>query len=380
MTTIVFNSTTFANDVGDGLQYQSSDIDVTISKNVVISIDTNLTAVSSTQTNNTLINSGIVYAFSGSGVSFSGANSVITNNAGALIKSAGDAIVALGDGTIINNFGTVIGFSGGNLASGVVLGSNTTLNNKGEIFGVLFGVKADGPAGWVLNNSGLIHSAGIGVFLAQAPAAAAPTITNLSHGTIEGDVASIQTSGLVQLNLINRGTIKGMIDCGADANDQIANKGKIIGDVQLGDGNDGFSGKGGTSGAVLGEAGDDTLTGGSHKDVLNGGTGKDALKGAAGADKFVFNSALDSVVGTNHDSIKDFSHTQHDKIDLHLIDAITGGADDPFHFIGGKGFHGVVGELRYKGHLLQGDTDGDGTADFEVHVNIAQLVKGDFVL
>ena len=67
-------------------------------------------------------------------------------------------------------------------------------------------------------------------------------------------------------------------------------------------------------------------------------------------------------------------------IDLHLIDAIADGLDDAFHLIGAKGFHGVAGELRYKGHLLQGDTDGNGTADFEIHVNAASLVKGDFIL
>jgi len=37
-------------------------------------------------------------------------------------------------------------------------------------------------------------------------------------------------------------------------------------------------------------------------------------------------------------------------------------------------------ELRYAGHILRGDIDGNGTADFEIHVNAANLVKADFVL
>jgi Ca2+-binding RTX toxin-like protein len=379
--TNVANSTIFANDVSDGLQYQSASIDVTISKNVVIWINTNLAVVSSTQSNNKLINSGIVYGPFGQGVVFTGANSVITNNAGALIKSAGDGIVAVGDGTVINNNGTVIGFSGGNFASGVVLGSNTTLNNKGEVYGALFGVKADGPAGWVLNNSGLIHSAQTGVFMDQpSPGLTAPIIINRAGGIIEGDAAAIHTGAFVQLKLTNLGTIMGKVDCQANADDTIVNKGKITGEVHLGGGNDSFNGKGGTSGAIFGEAGNDRLIGSAGKNSLAGGLDKDTLTGGNGTDKFVFNDVLDSALGATHDSILDFTHAQHDKIDLHLIDAITGGADDAFHFIGGKGFHHVAGELRYAHHLLQGDVNADGVADFEIHVNAASLVKGDFVL
>ena len=56
------------------------------------------------------------------------------------------------------------------------------------------------------------------------------------------------------------------------------------------------------------------------------------------------------------------------------------GGDQAFHSIAAKGFHGVAGELRYAHHILQGDVDGDGTADFEIHVNAASLAKADFVL
>jgi hypothetical protein len=36
--------------------------------------------------------------------------------------------------------------------------------------------------------------------------------------------------------------------------------------------------------------------------------------------------------------------------------------------------------LRYADHTLEGDINGDGTADFRVHVNVASLAHGDFVL
>jgi serralysin len=89
----------------------------------------------------------------------------------------------------------------------------------------------------------------------------------------------------------------------------------------------------------------------------------------------------DSVKGVNHDSILDFNYAQHDKIDLSAIDAKTLVlGDQAFHFIGSHAFGHHKGELRYANHLLQGDTDGNGVADIEVHVNAAHLVAGDFIL
>lgn len=103
--------------------------------------------------------------------------------------------------------------------------------------------------------------------------------------------------------------------------------------------------------------------------------------GGGALDKFVFNALGESVVGANRDVITDFNHSQHDKIDLHLIDATSVGAgDQAFIFIGGKGFDNVAGELRYSHHLLTGDVDGDRVADFEIHVNALHLAKADFIL
>ncbi len=80
--------------------------------------------------------------------------------------------------------------------------------------------------------------------------------------------------------------------------------------------------------------------------------------------------------------ITDFSHSQGDKIDLHLIDASTKVAgDQAFTFIGGANFTGVAGQLHFQGGILSGDVNGDGRADFEVQVKgAASLVIGDFVL
>jgi serralysin len=159
----------------------------------------------------------------------------------------------------------------------------------------------------------------------------------------------------------------------------------ILGDVHLGSGDDLFDGKGGKSGAIFGESGNDTLIGGNKKDVLAGGMDKDALSGGKGADRFVFDDVAESAVGAGRDVIKDLSHTQKDKIDLQAIDAITGAADDTFKFIGKQKFHDKAGELRYfksgKMLIVEGDVNGDSLADFQIAVKgVADLLKGDFIL
>ena len=85
------------------------------------------------------------------------------------------------------------------------------------------------------------------------------------------------------------------------------------------------------------------------------------------------------------DDITNFSHAQGDKIDLSAIDAIKGGGDDGFTFIGASAFNGVAGELAFvvkNGNLsLIGDVNGDGKADFTIHFdNVTTLVVGDLVL
>ena len=105
---------------------------------------------------------------------------------------------------------------------------------------------------------------------------------------------------------------------GAGTNaDTIVNTGKIKGMVHLGGGNDVFTGAGGSSGAVFGEAGIDRLAGGAGADRLDGGLGNDTLTGGASSDHFVFSTAL--VGPGNVDRITDFKgHV--DKVDLdHLI-------------------------------------------------------------
>ena len=137
---------------------------------------------------------------------------------------------------------------------------------------------------------------------------------------------------------------------------------------------------------MFGQDGTDILRGGDGDDRLNGGAGKDQLSGGAGKDSFVFTSATDTTKGAGRDVIKDFSHAQQDKIDLSLIDANTSKLNDQaFKYIGDNAFTHHKGELHEiqlaNKTLVEGDTNGDGKADFQIEVTgHLHLVKADFIL
>jgi Ca2+-binding RTX toxin-like protein len=131
---------------------------------------------------------------------------------------------------------------------------------------------------------------------------------------------------------------------------------------------------------VTGSAFNDHLTGNTVANQIFGGAGADFLTGGAGADTFVFKAIQDSAAG-HEDQIIDFTSAQGDHIDLAGIDANTQVAgDQAFSYIGSTAFSDVAGQLRYADHFLEGDINGDGTADFRIHVNVASLTHSDFVL
>jgi Ca2+-binding RTX toxin-like protein len=134
-----------------------------------------------------------------------------------------------------------------------------------------------------------------------------------------------------------------------------------IGGVDAGGGNDTVVGTVNAD-RLNGQDGNDSLTGGLGADTLTGGTGKDTLR---------YGSIADSGPGAAHDTVVGFSQADGDRLHLQSIDAnSTTVGDDAFSFIGNAAFTGVAGQLRFfdsGAHtLVQGDTDGNGVADFEV--------------
>lgn len=133
--------------------------------------------------------------------------------------------------------------------------------------------------------------------------------------------------------------------------------------------------------ALWGGAGNDTISGGGGNDIIGGGAGVDILIGGAGADTFVFATGDSSAAAGQHDRISDFTPGV-DHIDLSPMDAITATpAKDGFHFIGIAAFDSAAGELNYyydssRGvTVLQGDTNGDGVADFAIDL-VGDLTLG----
>ena len=130
--------------------------------------------------------------------------------------------------------------------------------------------------------------------------------------------------------------------------------------------------------------GSDTLKGLPGNDLLVGGKGADTLIGGLGKDTFDFNTTLEIGKGASRDSILDFTHSQHDRIDLSGIDANSNKVgNQAFSFIGSKAFDGKAGEIHFIKGVLSGDTNGDKVADFEMSITLVggtTLVSQDFFL
>ncbi len=144
------------------------------------------------------------------------------------------------------------------------------------------------------------------------------------------------------------------------------------------------------SNVLNGGGGADVINGGAGADWITGGNGKDVLTGGTEGDTFVFDGRVSSSQTATliepfdpaanlslADVIMDFEQGL-DKIDLRGIDAIfffggPAGEDQAFTFIGTSQFTGHAGELHeiFLGgttHAVQGDVNGDGTADFSILV------------
>ena len=122
----------------------------------------------------------------------------------------------------------------------------------------------------------------------------------------------------------------------------------------------------------------DIMFGDAGNDTLWGGTGLDTLWGGLNTDTFAFADGDTSADAALCDRIIDFAQAQGDRLDLSAMDANTlAGGDQAFAFIGASAFAGTgaasAGELRYTFvgayTFVQGDTDGNGTADFMIRLD-----------
>lgn len=109
-------------------------------------------------------------------------------------------------------------------------------------------------------------------------------------------------------------------------------------------------------------------------DIPFGGVAADMLTGGTGIGVFVFSSDLDAGIGTSHDQFTDFLAG----VDLIDLSAFMAGGS----FIGSVAFSTMAGKVRFNAitGVLQGDVDGNGTADFAIQLSAsAALGAVDFV-
>lgn len=129
---------------------------------------------------------------------------------------------------------------------------------------------------------------------------------------------------------------------------------------------------------IKGGAGNDTIDGSTGNDMIYGNGGTDTLTGGTGNDTFVFTNITDSPVGSG-DSITDFTSLagegSDDQIDLSHIDANTALDGDQGFAVSltGPAANSIWASNDVTGHewVLQGDVNGDGVADFEIHFHTA---------
>ncbi len=261
------------------------------------------------------------------------ANNIITGNSGTnLLRGEGGNDTLLGNG-------------GNDVLHG---GTGNDVLNGGSGADTMFG--GDGNDTFVTDN--------VGDRLEENPGSA--------NGGVDTVLSSVNHTLFV---LIENLTLTGTAISGkGNANNNVIN-GNDVANVLSGEaGNDRMNGLGGN----------DSINGGLGNDFLTGGAGRDSLTGGSGFDTFDYNAASDSLPGAaTRDVITVFNGQGAllgDRIDLSTIDANTLVAGNQAFIFGGSF---TAGHLRYVGGVLQGNTDGDAAAEFEIQlVGNAALVVG----
>ncbi|MDB5472129.1 MAG: hypothetical protein JWR84_3689 [Caulobacter sp.] len=121
---------------------------------------------------------------------------------------------------------------------------------------------------------------------------------------------------------------------------------------------------------LTGLGGVDTINGNDGDDVIIGGEGNDLLRGGLGHDDFRVAHAFGPVLET--DQVYDFNTAEGDRVDISQIDAIAGGSDNAFTYVGATfGKHAGEMTLSFASGIttLRLDINGDGKADYQMKIN-----------
>lgn len=147
---------------------------------------------------------------------------------------------------------------------------------------------------------------------------------------------------------------------------------------------------GGGNDTVFGDLGNDSIAGGDGRDDLHGSAGNDTLAGGGGRDTLTGGGDDDSYVYRrvgdsrgNGDTVIGWENGN-DRFDLSGIDAIAGGADDAFAFVGTGTITGVGGEIGFVNTatqtVVQVYLDGDTVIDMQIVIDgVFTLTGADFL-
>lgn len=193
------------------------------------------------------------------------------------------------------------------------------------------------------------------------------------------DTLEVMYNDLLTINVVNLAT--GQVRVDPDAVTNVTGIENVSGSNQA----DQITGDG-LANRLSGGAGNDTIMGGSGADTLIGGAGADVLDGGFGADRFVFSQISDSNSFDGIDQINGFA-LANDVIDLSLLDAVMGGGDNAFVFVGAAAFSGGGPQVRLQLDAVAHTTavqvrfDGSLVADMVIMLdNDLMLTASNFIL
>ena len=225
-----------------------------------------------------------------------GDDRVDIGNVGEILGARRGVLASSLEAVAIDNSGVIEGMSGQGLA--IQDAVSVVVTNAGRIAGDR-GITLFEAGGEVINSGEIAAFEGPAVSLTSGFEAETLILTNTGVLSAPGAAVSLGAAGDALRNL---GAVLGDVEMGA-GDDVVRNGGgEISGDVRLGGGADLFGmGSGEVGGAVRGGAGADLLVGGEGDDALFGGGGRDELRGKGGNDELKGGDGADRLIGGGGD-------------------------------------------------------------------------------
>ena len=321
---------------------------------------------------------------------FSGTNGISTGtnsyvfNAGTISAAQSSTAMLVGTGSVAVNQGDLAGQRGmygvgSRLHNSGVIDANTDgmtvingngddgIFNLGTIQAASDGIITTSSSDMRIVNSGTITSLLNGIYVQNSG-----DIQVINSGTILASSAGLTSSGFSltdSVTLINTGLIQGLgfsislqnLSASSAFGHRIVNKGELVGDVELGQGDDLFDTRlGETIGNVDLDAGDDTFLGSRFDDDVTGGTGNDFIATRDGDDLIDGGSGIDTILSGNGDDTI-LGGTGNDIINGGAGNDIIQGGDGADTINGGDGDDQILGQASdgVNNQFLRGDGGND---------------------